>query len=119
MGTFNPKIHQYPLTIGPVVDPNMFHKQNTLPVFNGKAMRISDSDVDEDGYQKIGTFGPQQKHFQNIPAGFQNIPANYQGVPPNINNVPTSCVHSFQPVCVSEQLPNSEPNPNNFDTSSC
>lgn len=109
MGTFNPKIHQYPLTIGPVLDPALYYKQNnTLPVH--KAMRISDSDVDEDGYQKIGTFGPQ--HF--APGGF-----HYPSAPPNMNTVPTSCVHSFQPVCVSEQRPNSEPNPNHFDTSSC
>ncbi|CAG2234758.1 unnamed protein product [Mytilus edulis] len=114
MGTFNPKIHQYPLTLGPCMDPHMMHtKQNTLPVLNGKSMRISDSDVDEDGYQKIGTFGPQQKHFQNIPTSFQNAPPHFTNVPPSFANV-----SHFQPV-LSEQCQNTDSNPLIFDTSSC
>ena len=95
MGTFNPKIHQYPLTLGPCFDQYVMHnKQNTLPVLNGKTMRISDSDVDEDGYQKIGTFGPQQKHFHNHPqrhSGGTSVPPNFinaPNAPPNLNNVP-------------------------------
>lgn len=128
MGTFNPKIHQYPLTLGPCINPHVMHnKQNTLPVLNGQSMRISDSDVDEDGYQKIGTFGPQQKHFQNHTPHFSSVPnalPNFRNVPnvqppfnmvsniPNFTNVPN--FHS----CVSEHCQN-DPNQVFFDTSSC